>query len=122
MSKTGPARLDRSRSFGEVYGAGDCRYEQDHKEFDGQGREILKPGAKPAPAAEKPAPVTDTQPPLDDGAAAEPEVVDDLSSMTMSQLRAAYIEVTGGKKAKVGLNKAKIADMIREARSDEMPE
>ncbi len=33
--------LDRDRPFGLVYGGGACRYEQDHKRFDHQGREIL---------------------------------------------------------------------------------
>ena len=33
-------KLDRSRSFGIVYGGGPIRYEQDHKQFDHQGRQI----------------------------------------------------------------------------------
>ncbi len=33
--------LDHSRSFGVVYGGGPARYEQDGKQFDHQGLEIL---------------------------------------------------------------------------------
>ena len=35
------ARLDHSRSFGVVYDGGACRYEQDHKQFDHRGIEII---------------------------------------------------------------------------------
>lgn len=117
-----PAKLDRSRAYGEVYGPGDCRYEQDNKEFDGQGRELLKPGARRTVPTVEDTPqeesVTDTQPPLEDGAEATPEVTDDLSDMKMSELRALYTEITG-KKIKVGggMNKAKVAAMIRAERA-----
>ncbi len=33
--------LDRNRPFGVVYGAGPLRYEQDHKQFDHRGIEII---------------------------------------------------------------------------------
>lgn len=116
MSKTGTARLDRSRSFGEVYGAGDCRYEQDHKEFDGQGRELLKPGAKPAPAVQEFK--IDTANMAETVVNPQPEVVDDLTDMTMSELRAVYTAETDQKiKIGKGMNKAKAAAMIREARA-----
>ena len=39
-----PATLDRSRSFGQVYGPGKVRYEQDYKGFDGAGLQIEGPG------------------------------------------------------------------------------
>jgi len=34
-------KLDRSRSFGTVYGGGSVRYEQDNRQFDHQGHQIL---------------------------------------------------------------------------------
>ncbi len=37
-----PTLLDRSRDFGEVWGAGTHRYEQDGVRFDAAGVEIIK--------------------------------------------------------------------------------
>ena len=101
MSKVGKARLDRSRSHGTVYGAGQARFTQDHKEFDAQGRELIKPGAAPAP-----------QPMTTDTITV---VADDLTGVKLKDLRKIYNELTG-KKIPVGVSTAKAADMIREAR------
>lgn len=53
--------LDRSKPYGEVFGEGQARYEQDHVLFDAQGDALTeapepvtqaKRGRKPAEAAE----------------------------------------------------------------------
>ena len=36
--------LERSRPYGVVYGGGPIRYEQDHRHFDHQGREVDQEG------------------------------------------------------------------------------
>ena len=41
---TKPATLDKTRSYGTVYGGAHARYQQDHKEFDHQGVEIMPNG------------------------------------------------------------------------------
>lgn len=56
------AKLDRTRPYGSVHGgSGDTAYEQDGKEFDAAGNEIVraKAQAKPA-AADVPPPDTGT--------------------------------------------------------------
>lgn len=121
MRKTGSGRLDRSKPFGEVIGESETRYQQDHKDYDGQGHELL-PEVADAPKAAAPAPqplVTDTQPPLNDGAEVG-TAGDDLDDMSMSQLRATYIEEFEGKKCRVGPTKVMIADMIRVKRAEKL--
>lgn len=120
----GKARLDRSRSYGEVYGSGQVRYEQDHKEFDARGHELVqaKPGkpkadiktvAGPADTVE-PEPTVEPQDGQDAGIGeVQPEDLP-VDEVTMAMLRARYTEVTGGRKAKVGWNKERIAEKIRE--------
>lgn len=116
------AILDRTRPFGDVYGDDNgVRYEQDHKQFDAQGKEIMppappkpdKPAAKPRKtAAKKKSTVTDELP-----AGVNPEDMP-LKQVTMAQLRARYTEVTNGKKAKVGLSKATLVEMINDESTD----
>lgn len=45
-----PKKLDRSRPFGEISGAGACRYEQDGMQFNIHGEEIIIVGAPPLKA------------------------------------------------------------------------
>ena len=46
MAKT----LDRTRSYGEITGAGPVRYTQDGVDFDGMGNELVVVGAPPLKA------------------------------------------------------------------------
>jgi len=48
------ARLDHSRSFGIIYGGGACRYEQDRKQFDHRGIEIISAATTGEAAAWQP--------------------------------------------------------------------
>ncbi len=48
------ARLDHSRSFGKIYGGGACRYEQDRKQFDHRGIEIISAATTGEAAAWQP--------------------------------------------------------------------
>lgn len=51
-----PTLLDRSRDFGEVWGAGTHRYEQDGRRFDAAGVEIIEePELASADVGEDPA-------------------------------------------------------------------
>lgn len=126
------AKLDRTRSFGEVYGPGAVRFEQDHKEFDGAGLEIV--GNKStrvvaATNADEPGPVAgsaETQPVGDgnpvpntaNGTENRPpgdmNIEDkDPQDTTMRELRERYTKITGGKKTKA-MNKAKVQQQIRD--------
>ncbi|MCK0507908.1 hypothetical protein [Aromatoleum anaerobium] len=44
--------LDRTRPYGEVFGAGPARFEQDHVLFDAQGHALTEP-AEPAEPEKK---------------------------------------------------------------------
>lgn len=51
------AKLDRSRPFGEVFGFGKVRFEQDGKQFDVNEDELVsdaQAGEEPAPEVAKP--------------------------------------------------------------------
>lgn len=64
------AKLDRGHSFGTVHGASRVCYEQDHKQFDHTGLEILPDdGSEPTPPpASRTASSPETKPSRTDGA------------------------------------------------------
>ncbi len=95
------AKLDRGRPFGTVYGLGPVRFEQDNRQFDATGTEIL---------IDAPPPIEKFEPPT----TASPTVTDGLEKMTMAQLRARYTDLTG-KRAKVGISKKALRQLIRDA-------
>lgn len=97
------AKLDKTRSYGVVYGDPGVAYEQDNKQFNAVGDEVGDGAARPATAQQAN--------PVAGGLEVEHMPLD---AVTMAQLRARYTEVTGGKKAKVGLNKTNLQAMIRD--------
>ena len=128
MAKRERARMDMGRGYGYVTGKANYAYEQDGKYFDHRGVEVfpdeLDTGPRQAapPAAKEPEPeeAIPAAPPEPDPEpeAAAPEAAPaeavDTSGWTMAQLRARYTELAG-KKAKVGLTKVAITDLIADA-------
>ena len=99
--------LDRTRSYATVVGGSGPRYYQDHKGFDHTGIEIV----------DDPPAASDTEAVAEPDEPTGPEIEDQpITQVSMKQLRDRYSIVTGGKKAKVGLNKTQIRELIREAR------
>ncbi len=92
------SKLDRKRPFGQVYGPANHAYEQDGKQYDHEGEEVLTDEQKAARAAEEAASKVNPMETLLQGSTAV--ISEALPGLTSEQVQELVVLETAGKARK----------------------